>query len=119
MVKHGLLNSRMKDFFDLWQLAQRFDFNGSVLAKAVRKTFSNRQTLIVPSPVAFSPDFSQDSIKAAQWRAFMRKIRMAHIPEDFDTVIAAVASFLGPIAQCLADNNSFRSRWKAPGPWQE
>lgn len=32
MVKLGMLNSRMKDYFDLWVLAGHSDFDGAVLA---------------------------------------------------------------------------------------
>ncbi len=44
MVKLGTLNSRMKDFYDLWYMARRFDFDGALLARAVSATFSNRKT---------------------------------------------------------------------------
>jgi hypothetical protein len=39
MVKLGVLNSRMKDFYDIWMLARTFDFKGEMLSKAVEKTF--------------------------------------------------------------------------------
>lgn len=41
MTKLGLLNSRMKDFYDLWLLARQFDFDGPTLATAIRRTFEN------------------------------------------------------------------------------
>ena len=39
MVKLGLLNSRMKDFYDIWFLSRRFDFKGETLIEAIEKTF--------------------------------------------------------------------------------
>ena len=42
MVHHGILNSRMKDFFDVWVLARTFKFDGAVLAKALNATFTRR-----------------------------------------------------------------------------
>ena len=42
----GMLNSRMKDFFDLWVLAKHSDFDGKVLSRAVAATFERRQTAI-------------------------------------------------------------------------
>jgi hypothetical protein len=44
IVKHGMLNSRMKDFFDLQYMARYFGFNGALLAKAVASTFERRRT---------------------------------------------------------------------------
>ena len=41
MVKLGILNSRMKDFFDIWTLSREFSFDGSTLSKAVKTTFEN------------------------------------------------------------------------------
>jgi hypothetical protein len=42
----GMLNSRMKDYFDLWVLARYTDFNGAVLSQAVAATFDRRRTAI-------------------------------------------------------------------------
>ena len=39
MVKLGIANSRMKDFYDLWVLAQRFEFESATLAAAIQATF--------------------------------------------------------------------------------
>lgn len=48
MVKLGQLNSRLKDFFDLWLLSRQFEFDGRILATAVTQTFSHRKTAITP-----------------------------------------------------------------------
>jgi hypothetical protein len=50
MVFLGELNSRMKDFYDLWLLARQFDFDGPTLAKSIAATFENRKTGIETSP---------------------------------------------------------------------
>ena len=46
MVTLGAINSRMKDFYDLWLLARKFDFEGSALAERIGKTFARRETPI-------------------------------------------------------------------------
>jgi len=48
MVHLGNLNSRMKDFYDIWRLSQQFEFNNSVLGEAIRQTFDNRGTEVIP-----------------------------------------------------------------------
>lgn len=35
-------SSRMKDYYDIYYLANRFDFDGATLTKALKKTFENR-----------------------------------------------------------------------------
>ncbi|MBS0318642.1 MAG: nucleotidyl transferase AbiEii/AbiGii toxin family protein, partial [Proteobacteria bacterium] len=80
MVKLGILNSRMKDYFDLWVLARHSDFDGAVLAQAIRATFERRGTG-VPSdlPFSLSDEFAQDEQKNRQWSAFLRKNALAPI----------------------------------------
>ncbi len=63
MVKLGLANSRMKDFYDIWLLSQKFDFNGSVLSNAITRTFAHRKTQILTAPTALTPAFADDTQK--------------------------------------------------------
>jgi hypothetical protein len=119
MVKLGILNSRMKDFFDIWLMLRQFDFEGQRLAAAIEKTFSTRGASIQSEPIALTNSFAEDTAKAAQWRGFIRKNRLTDVPQNFPEVITAIAAFLGPIAKTLAGSYSFRGTWKAPGPWRE
>ncbi len=52
MVFLGIANSRVKDFFDLWVLGRTTEFDGSVLARAIRATFERRRTAL---PAKFPP----------------------------------------------------------------
>ena len=81
MVKLGQLNSRIRDFFDIWLLARQFDFDGRNLADAVRRTFENRGTPINIEPVALTPEFASDAAKQTQWSGFCRKSRIDFAPE--------------------------------------
>lgn len=119
MVKLGLLNSRMKDFYDIWLLSRQFDFDGVTLASAVEKTFLNRNTSMTRQPAAFSQEFIADPAKTAQWRAFLRKSRLADAPSDLAIVIQAISQFLGPIAAAITDRRAFSNSWLAPGPWRQ
>lgn len=119
MVKLGILNSRMKDFFDIWLMLGQFDFDGATLSAAITKTFSTRGTSIQSEPITLTSTFAKDTEKAVQWRGFIRKNRLTDVPQNFPEVITAIASFLGPIAKTLAGGHSFRGTWKAPGPWRE
>ncbi len=53
MAKLGVLNSRMKDFFDLWLVARLFDFDAKTLTTAIQKTFTRRETEIPGRPQPF------------------------------------------------------------------
>jgi len=119
MVKLGILNSRMKDFFDIWLMSRQFDFNGTTLAEAVLKTFSTRGTKIPAEPLALTDTFAEDVTKATQWRGFLRRSRLSEAPKDLAEVIMSIGAFLKPISGHLAAGHVFKSIWKAPGPWSE
>jgi predicted nucleotidyltransferase component of viral defense system len=109
MVKLGALNSRMKDFFDIWLLSRQFDFEGQRLATATEKTFSTRGTDIQSEPIALTNSFAEDPVKVAQWRGFIRKNRLTNVSQDFGEVIEFIAVFLGPVAKTLAAKKPFIS----------
>jgi predicted nucleotidyltransferase component of viral defense system len=46
MVVLGLANTRLKDFYDIWLLAQTYDFKDDRLARAIAATFVRRKTEI-------------------------------------------------------------------------
>ena len=118
MVRRGELNSRMKDFFDIWFLARHFNFNGSILVQAVSKTFSHRGISIPVEPVPFSSVFAQNDQKQQQWTAFLRRGRLEDMPEGFHSIVEEISVFLLPIAQAVLSGSRFGQRWLAPGPWQ-
>lgn len=118
MVKLGLLNSRMKDFYDIWLLLRQFDFDGAKLATAIARTFSHRGTTVVAQPTAFTQAFASDAAKLAQWDGFVRKSRLSDAPRDLAIVVGAIAAFLGPPASAVADGSSFTDSWIAPGEWR-
>ncbi len=118
MVKLGLVNSRMKDFYDIWLLSQQFDFDGSVLSNAIARTFARRKTQIVAAPTALTEVFANDTQKQTQWRAFLRKSRLTDSPAVLPDVITLLAPFLLPVAQAIVVGLAFNQTWKAPGPWQ-
>ena len=74
MVKLGMANSRMKDFYDIAFLSESFAFDGNVLAKAIAVTFTRRKTpRPMKHPVAMTSEFAADPTKNIQWSAFIRK----------------------------------------------
>lgn len=118
MVKLGILNSRMKDFYDIWFLSRMFDFTGVALSEAIKKTFKNRKVQIPIAPQVFDPMFPNDADKQVQWRAFIKKAKLKDAPETFEEVVSAITGFLQPIINSLADRRTFRGTWSAPGRWR-
>jgi predicted nucleotidyltransferase component of viral defense system len=118
MVVLDLQNSRMKDFFDIWRLAQTHSFSGRLLTAAVQDTFDRRRTAIpVSLPTALTPAFAQNPTKARQWQAFLKKNNLSHDAKDFGSVIGLLARFLGPVLQAAHVGASFSIEWPPEGPW--
>ena len=120
MVRLGEINSRMKDFFDVWLLAARGEFEGEMLARAIEATFQGRGTAITASPVALSEAFGTDPGRQVQWDAFLRRypdLEVTGVPTTFRDVIRLIAAFLGPVLTALSLERRFEGRWPPGGPW--
>lgn len=99
MVKLGIINSRMKDFYDIWLLSRQYDFDKITLAEAIRLTFENRETALPDEIVAFSDNFIQE--KQIQWTAFRKRLDHEHIPEDFREIVNIIKDFILPVLELI------------------
>ncbi|MDP9193241.1 MAG: nucleotidyl transferase AbiEii/AbiGii toxin family protein [Acidobacteriota bacterium] len=111
MVKLGIANSRMKDFFDVYVLARGHDFEERLLAKAVTRTFERRKTAIPEEPFALTPEFYSDRGKQTQWRAFLTKSGV-NAPEMFTEVGDLLRIFLSPVLSYARLGAARERRWQ-------
>lgn len=118
LVGLGIANSRMKDYYDLWTLAHTFSFDGSVLSRAISATFSRRHTPIpLEIPMGLSAEFYDDPMKITQWRAFLRRTRLAEEKLSLRLVIEFLGGFLLPPSTAISRHETFESEWPPGGPW--
>jgi Nucleotidyl transferase AbiEii toxin, Type IV TA system len=119
MVDHGLRNTRMKDYYDIWKLSQQFEFDGEVIVEAIRATFGRRQTALPPSaPVALTDKFSLDPLKIGQWTAFLRKSGLKDQEMSLAEIVNLLGSFLLLPAQAAQTGERFLYRWTLAGSWE-
>jgi hypothetical protein len=112
LVTLGIANTRMKDFYDLWLIAQTFEFRQAVLAQAVLRTFGRLETrLPVGVPVGLTEEFAET--RSIQWRAFLGRDRMAAAPLALAVTIGDLRGFLMPLVMA-SDLNHI---WPPGGPW--
>ncbi len=113
----GMVNSRMKDFFDLWILARHADFEGPLLTQAVAATFERRRTAIPEgTPIGLSDEFSNDAQKEKQWLAFLRKNALEPMP--LAVVVSDLREFLLPVLASVSTGNRLDLYWKASNGWR-
>jgi len=115
MIKLGELNSRMKDFYDIWLLSRQFEFVGADLAEAIRLTLDKRGTVLPDTVSAFSEVFIDQ--KASQWTAFRKRLGQEHLPTDFAEVITGIRAFLQPVLSALGAGERFDAQWTELGNW--
>lgn len=75
MVDRDESNSRMKDFFDVYQLFANHIIDRELLSEAIVCTFKNRNTPYRANLMLFSDKFATDTTRNALWKAFLKKIR--------------------------------------------
>jgi len=111
MVKLGELNSRMKDFFDIWLLSRSFDFDGSRLCEAIEMTFKRRRTTLPKAePIALTPEFFGNSQKQTQWAGFVRRMKLRDVPSLGD-IVDGLREFLMPPMRALSRSEHFDLKW--------
>ena len=119
IVSKGILNSRMKDFYDLRVLALGFQFDGNTLSQAIKATFTRRGTSIPnDSPVAFTKEYFTNPDKQTQWQAFLRTSKLENEKIDLSEVVDAIQQFLLPPLIASAKDKPFTENWCAGGPWK-
>lgn len=99
LVQLRMLNTRMKDYFDLWLLSQQPELNRETLTTAIERTFSNRKMEIDKTPIGLSPEFGNDPTKQVQWRAFLKRSALTEVPDSLNEVVAELWAFFGPLLQ--------------------
>ncbi len=118
MLVRQQLNSRMKDYYDIWLLSRSFSFDGDRLSRAIAKTCEARGTPVPAEVLGLQQEFAEDAGKTAQWRAFRRRSKLVDAPEVFSEVVGAVRDFLERPVQSVATGNALDGKWPPAGPWQ-
>ena len=102
-------SSRMKDYYDIYYLAQKFDFDGATLTEALRKTFENRSHAFTVEQFGQVMDFGSDAEMQKKWKAFCRKIDTK--TDDFDTVLKTIKVFLTEPFAAAVGSKEFAEKW--------
>ncbi len=104
-------SSRMKDYYDIYYIANKFDFDGEVLTEALRKTFSNRERRFTLEQFKQVMSFADDIAMQKKWKAFVRKINTK--TDDYGTILKTIRDFLKQPFTAAVENETFTERWSA------
>jgi predicted nucleotidyltransferase component of viral defense system len=99
MVKLGLANSRMKDFYDVWTMVNQFQINPEEIAPVIKEVFQNRKTIVREVPKAFTEAFYNTPKTLERWDSFLKGI--AHDPVPLEQVILEIKNFFLPVLSAI------------------
>lgn len=111
-------SSRMKDYYDIYYLANKFDFDGKVLTEALRKTFVNREHTFTAEQFEQVMGFDDDVAMQKKWKAFVRKIDTK--TDDYSTVLKTIKAFLAKPFTAAVENQELTEQWiAAENQWKK
>ncbi|HBI02259.1 MAG TPA: nucleotidyl transferase AbiEii/AbiGii toxin family protein [Anaerolineae bacterium] len=118
MVRHAELNSRMKDYYDLWLISETFDFDIKDLQKAIEATFTKRDTEIpLEQPLSLTIDFARTG--QTRWINFLDKMNLENNQvTNFVNVVEQIWDFLQTPLQASINKTKLDKKWKPNQGWK-
>ena len=109
MISLSLGNSRMKDFFDVYQILLKQTLDPDTLSEAIKATFANRGTDYKENHPLFSEDFFTDNNRSQYWKGFLKRIKYS-TPLSFTDVGALIRTHLQPYWDQLCHKNTSNNK---------
>jgi predicted nucleotidyltransferase component of viral defense system len=100
MIDLADINSRLKDFYDVYKLIEAGDYNDTVLQQAVKATFKTRNTKYMENHILFKEEFWLDKLRNKNWAAFNQRVEIEN-PASFSTVMGEIKRVLLPVWESL------------------
>jgi hypothetical protein len=107
IVQHGLINTRMKDFFDIMRISEMFEFDGDILRQAVESTFASLRRELPLDPIGLSDRMV--AVNSKQWAAYVKR-QGVETSQDYGEIMEKVARFIEPV---IASSHGVSD----PGDW--
>jgi predicted nucleotidyltransferase component of viral defense system len=119
MVLLDIRNSRMKDFYDIWFIANTWTFDMASLRKAILASFERRGSATPAGvPFALTDDFLNDPRKAQQWSAFVNRLNLGEKTPSLKEVGAVLRSFLLPCISSGSPTKPDTLSWAPNQGWK-
>lgn len=104
-------SSRMKDYYDLFYLANRFNFNGQQLKEALESTFKNRSRQFTLEQLEQMLAFDDNEAMCKKWLAFAKKICVSE--DNFSTILDRIKAFVSAPFLAMIRSEDFHLTWNA------
>lgn len=111
MVSLGYDNSRLKDFYDIYVNAQKYDFDGLTLEVAIKETFTHRGTTL-HTIITFNEEYANDTMRLSRWNSFVKKKKVS-LDVSLSETIEVIKKFLQPVIGAIEAGISFDAKWNS------
>ncbi|HPF49881.1 MAG TPA: nucleotidyl transferase AbiEii/AbiGii toxin family protein [Caldisericia bacterium] len=107
MINLSLVNSRVKDFYDVLLISRSMDINGMLLQNALKNTLANRVTK------PFFPEYDDWYIQKYkdQWKGLIEKNNSKNLALDFKKALSHIKDFIEPVLVSIQSNDSITKNW--------
>lgn len=96
IIKLNYATSRMKDFYDIYYMANHYKFKFDVLKEAIETTFRNRGTKLSNRSIIYAEEFINDTTKHEQWNTFLNRMNL-EIELSFKGCMKFIKNFIEPL----------------------
>lgn len=118
IAQFGLLNSRLKDYYDLWLLSETETFEGELLVPAICSTFGCRSERVLAELPGLSERYLANPRASGAWRALMARSHLRDVPDQLASTLQTIRAFVVPVLTAIAADEPFTQVWVPPGPWR-
>jgi predicted nucleotidyltransferase component of viral defense system len=120
MVVLDIRNSRMKDFYDIWFMANTWTFEVATLRDAIRASFGRRGVEMPQGvPFALTDEFLGDLQKTQQWNAFVSRLYPGSDTPSFEQIGVLLRAFLLPCILFVPADQAVNQYWTPSLHWSE
>lgn len=111
-------SSRMKDYYDIHYIANKFDFDGKTLTNALKETFDNRGRSFDSEQFNQVMSFDADDAMRKKWCGFVKKIDAK--TDDYSLILKVIKRFLAEPFEAAIHELEFTKKWIAiDNQWKE
>jgi predicted nucleotidyltransferase component of viral defense system len=98
MVEKELLNSRVKDYHDVWMLFRWGQFNRQILGQALARTFERRRTrLDLTQILGIIRQYGETADRQLLWERYHRKGTLESVPRSLAAICDGIADMLNTL----------------------
>ena len=109
------LTGRMKDFYDIYYLSRRFDFDGEKLQTAVFETLQCRGTPYERESFQRVVALAENEDMQKRWKYFLKNIKYNTL--YFSAVIERIQLFLEPVFNAIVKEEEWQKSWAPETGW--